>query len=46
MSYWLKADEQFGDISDEAAGISRIQGVKDSTEWFKDLNPRILESFL
>ncbi len=26
MSYWLKADKQFGDISDEAAGILRIQG--------------------
>jgi hypothetical protein len=45
MSYWLKVD-RLVIISDEAAGISRMQGFRDSMEWFKHLNPRIPESFL
>jgi hypothetical protein len=31
---------------EKIAGTIRIQGVKNSSEWFKRLNPRNLESFL
>jgi hypothetical protein len=31
---------------EKIAGIIRIKGVNNSSEWFKHLNPRNFESFL